>query len=435
MQCDRSSRMTLFLSKISVKFTLLSILTLLAFPVLSHPYNMVNLLHVNLYLFEIPLIISLLASLMTLRITKIDNVAFVFSIILLLIIGVLNGVINNSAQLKSVVTDIRPVFYWLSGLSLLFIDHKYFTVGKLAFVVTLGLIVQFVFAIIMVINDPYLLLDSYFRMPGRSIWLSFIAFIVSFSFFENSSPIIVNEHKLLRWFYYTSSFILLIYLIIGQNRTTWAGGFILVSYYFVFKLSLKNKIRFAFIILTFFIISYSAFNAQKTTNYETFIPYIQKRLVENTLTSDGVNDSLKGREGIYDAMINDFMNKPVLGNGFGHHMKFNLPNLKNDLVGDMHSISDNSYFNVLVKTGIVGLFLFCIAIISYLKILKKCKDVTDNIFNKIYYEAFYLSSLTYMLMATNLAIYYGYPEAIIFSFLLFKLILVVSEKKRLNSFR
>lgn len=84
--------------------------------------------------------------------------------------------------------------------------------------------------------------------------------------------------------------------------------------------------------------------------------------------SIGAGASLSGRERIYSILIDNFKRNPLFGNGFGYTLR-SVQNYRN---------GHNVYLQVLSENGIIGLSLYLVIIISYLKQAYKVLKYVDG---------------------------------------------------------
>jgi O-antigen ligase len=141
---------------------------------------------------------------------------------------------------------------------------------------------------------------------------------------------------------------------------------------------------------------------------------LQKRIFYNTLSEEGLKDAWEGnREDIYRSNLVDFQKHPLFGNGFGHQMHFDAED--SNAEGKDESKVDNSFMNLLIKTGSVGLIIFLFIVLNIYFTMKKTLNCIEDKEDWIYLRAMLFVFPFFVLISLNISILYGYPEVIIFS--------------------
>lgn len=147
------------------------------------------------------------------------------------------------------------------------------------------------------------------------------------------------------------------------------------------------------------------------------------RIIE-TASSD---DASSGRTPLYELAINEWQEKPIFGNGWGHyieasHLKFGKSTYNADY---MHT--HNDYLEILCDKGIVGLMLYLILLIGLLSNAYRSRHVSTLHYFAFMYVLFYV---LYGLTGTPISIPSNY------CFLLISIIIIKGqnhEKNRRNN--
>ena len=92
--------------------------------------------------------------------------------------------------------------------------------------------------------------------------------------------------------------------------------------------------------------------------------YLSERLV--AFTNPKADSTSFWRLAVWDASLNDFINSPLFGKGFGGYWHTFVPELNNVVSFSPH----NLYIQTLVKIGLVGLFLYLIIVFKFYKKLR-----------------------------------------------------------------
>lgn len=150
--------------------------------------------------------------------------------------------------------------------------------------------------------------------------------------------------------------------------------------------------------------------------------------INRIIETAGSDDASSGRIPLYELAINEWQEKPILGNGWGHfieasHLKFGKNAYNTDY---MHT--HNDYLEILCDKGIVGLLLYLILLIYLL-----FKSYKNRHLGTLHYFAFIyiLFYILYGLTGTPISIPSNY------CFLLISILIIKgqnNEKNRRNNF-
>jgi hypothetical protein len=379
--------------------------------------GMINFGPVNIYVYEITLILAFLLALtmFSLRILsigkkKIMALQIFIPLFILALIGLSQGILNSNASFSTIFRDLRPIIYWGSGLVLIFVGHQNMPLKSMFWLIAVGLVLQFLVCIGLVFNNPSLLIESGFRFPGHSGYLTIIVIaliLISMTYKNKIEVENVINLKLLK----IICAVLILNIILVQNRTTWIAIVLMIGWWSLnnFRADVLIKMSYSFFAYTIFfiILLVSGVLPQE----QIFL--LKERVVKDIFSEEGVRATWEGtREEIYLSSYRDFMRSPVLGRGFGHQFEFEFI----DKIDKFKSQSgvDNSWLNVLVKCGAIGTLVFTYFIYKLFSILKKSLTVA-NAEDSFYLRAFYLSFPFLFLMSFNLSIFYNYAEVVILS--------------------
>ena len=398
-----------------------SIFLMLAPPSLRLPQNMLEIGPVILYYFELPLILSyLLAFFILIKEKRVYGkrtfVVYGF-FTAIAVIGFVGALLYAKTSYTTVLLDCRPIVYWLSGIIVAIAGGRYIKLKTLSWVVIAGLAAEFLLAIILTtyvtsLRDPY-----EFRMPGRSGWLIlFVASIPLMMFTHREKLKKVGKYSILPTAAVTG--LLLVNVVMVKNRTTWVVLFILAVIWLVFYAPFSRNVKVVLLIPVILVVAWQGLQYVPVTRRAV------RALPVKQFTSRLSRESLGtiwrcNREVIYKSNVRDFKKRPVFGNGFGHEMYFDFSNYcKNP--DRASTSSDNSYMNVLVKTGIAGLVCFAIALFLIYSRMRKALSQTKPVEEWLYLQSMVFAFPFFLLMGLNIAILFSYPEVIIFSLFLSK---------------
>lgn len=419
----------MFVNRIIVILLYVSIYVLLVFPVLEQGMFEIGSLHI--YFFEIPLVLAYILSVLTLLLqTKpmnrgIYRVYFLF--IPIVFIGFFGAAIHAKVGAATILKDLRPILYWLPGMALAFVGHRHLRLKTLSWVVVAGLLTQFSVALLMVSMDPSLLFLHGFRLPGRSGYLTlFFVALFLMMMTHKKSLLSIRQYKITPIAIIVIP--LLMQVILGQNRTTWIGLFLVLAWWLALHTTFANKLKFVFLSPILLLIIWQALQ---------FIPYssdighyLHTRLFVSTLSEEGVKSTWEGnRSVIYESNLNDFRQKPILGHGFGKQFYFAFAEYGEKEDKEI-SGCDNSFMTVLVKTGLAGLIFFIVAIYKMYSIMKTATSRINFSEEWLYLKSMIFVFPFYILISLNINILYGYPEVMIFSLFFAKAALLSNEVYR-----
>lgn len=238
----------------------------------------------------------------------------------------------------------------------------YFTVNKekIKYLVKNLEIIMLIFTIAIFITSFLTLINgNQFESFGGGTYQD-ASYISAFSFGINLFYLIWGE-KLYRYNFFESNkynfiqlFLLVIQLfslIVGGGR----GAFVLlIIYLLIYSSILIGQNDFKIILKTIFIlmvfgISIYIFNIIILNNKTVVLTGLDR--IFQFISIDGINwDGTSGRDTVYINILNIAKTNPVLGVGF-----FNYP------------LPHNLFLEVLVSTGIVGLFIFIIVLVCFIR--------------------------------------------------------------------
>jgi len=403
------------INRIVIVLLYLCILSFLALPSLK--IGLIEVGAINIYIFEIPLVISfLIAVLLFIKNNKLFNKQdyavvriYAYSFIPLILIGIV-GAINSEARIATILSSTRPILYWLSGPIVVLSGHNNLKSKTLFWVITAGVLLQFIFGVIYLHYGGEASLVDSDRFTGRSGFLLLI--IISALFVNTTKSADMNyiftykEYMVI----VSSVIVISVFVMLMQNRTTWIVIALEVGYIVIKerKLVIISKIlMLCMLVVLSFILLYKTGLIQRE-----MAGNIDKRFYEETISLDGAVSTMFVRSYIYGSAYNDFLERPILGHGFGHIMSFvNFSDPKNITE---QSGMDNSFINITHKFGIVGLIIF----LSFLfKILYSLKHKLQRVMTEdaFYIKAFYIAFPFICLASLNIDILYNYPEVIIIS--------------------
>lgn len=404
------------INRITVIVLYSSIYVLLIFPSINLSQNMLEIGSMHIYFFEIPLLLAYVLSFLTflMRRRSIRKDIFeVYGLFLLIgFIGFIGAAMYATVAPQTILKDFRPILYWLTGIILFFAGHRHLRLKTLSWVVAIGLLTQFLTGFLIVRMDPSILYLHGFRLPGRSGWLTlfFVALLLM---------MITHRRRLLGIGKYkvTSLVIALIplltYVILGQNRTTWIALFFMLAWWFFLYTRFADKQKFIVLSVVLVIIIWQGLQFAPYARNTPF--YLYRRLFFGILSKEGIKAAWEGnREVIYKSNLRDFRKRPILGNGFGHQFYYDFTDYGKKEDKAM-SGTDNSFMNVLVKTGLVGLIFFVIALYKMGHTIRKTLARMEFSEEWLCLKAMVFVFPFLILISLNVSILYGYPEVMIFS--------------------
>lgn len=399
----------------------ISIFLMLAPPSLHLPQNMVEIGPVNFYYFELPLLCSyLLAFFILIKERRVygKRALVVYGLfIAIAVIGFIGALLHVNTSYTTVLLDLRPIVYWLSGIIVAIAGGRYIKLKTLSWVVIAGLAAEFILAIILASGVTSLKGPQEFRLTGRSGWfILFVASIPLMMFTHREKLKKVGKYSILPTAAVTG--LLLVNVVMVKNRTTWVMLFILAVIWIMFFSPFRRKVKSIIFIPIMLILVWQGFQYIPETR-QAFQSLPVKQFT-NRLSKEGIVGAWKGvREVIYKSNIRDFKKHPVFGNGFGHEMYFDFTNYGRPR-DRISTSSDNSFMTVLVKTGIIGLVLFIFAIYKIYRTMGKSLERIEDSDEWLYLKAMVFAFPFFIITALNIAILFSYPEVIIFSLFLSK---------------
>jgi hypothetical protein len=426
--------LSLSLNKLSIYLLHLTILLILMLPI--QKLGLVDFGGINVYIYEFPLLASYTAAaLIPLfgngRIDAARHKSLKFLLLpflFLVVIGMLGAISNSTVRIATLVADFRPILYWLSGIIIVFAGHRHLKVKTIFWLLTIGLVIQFIFAIVTMMYYPELLVGSGFRLPGHSSYLVLIP-LSAYILMKSRNGNVAIQNRLELFILQLSLMLILIYVTMTQNRTTWVAVVLLVAILVIKSFDFHSVLAITKVFGLLALLLFGLF-------YVKIIPdtakiYLETRLFESTFSEEGVNSTWEGnRDKIYQSNLSDFKKKPLLGHGFGYIFSFQTVYQGEEQVREVSGL-DNSWMTILVKFGIVGLIAFCNFIFSSYGFLRRSMMVAPTEVT-LYYKAIYSAFPVLCLVGLNIDILYGYAEVVILSLIITKAVLVVNDKKKVT---
>lgn len=421
------------INKLTIVLIYITIFVLLASPSMNLPQNMLEFGIVHIYLFEFPLLaafaLSFIVFLARRQFSIGKNIFNIYGLFFFIaIIGFIGSTIYATVESQTILKDFRNILYWLAGVVLILVGHKYLRLKTLSWVVVAGLLAQFFMSLVMVQADPSILFLNGFRLPGRSGWLTlFFVALVFMMMTYRSRLLAIGKYKIIP---ITIILVLLLtHVLLSQNRTTWMALSLMTLYWAIFYASFTGKIKFS--LVAGIIILLFAIGLQIMPYGDSIKQYLYQRLSYSTLSEEGIKDTWEGnREVIYKSNLADFQKRPIFGNGFGHQMYFDFSSYGIGKEDTSQPGSDNSFINVLVQTGLVGFIIFTLILCKVYFTMKKTLIVTKDCEEWIYLKSMLFVFPFFVLISLNISILYGYPEVIIFSLFFSKAALLSNEVAR-----
>jgi len=416
-------------AKITIAFLYITVFLMLASPSMNLPQNMIEFGPVHIYLFEFPLILTYALSFAILlsRMRFVGRKAFhIYGLfILIALIGFIGAAMYATVAFQTVLKDLRYIFYWLAGVIVVFVGHKQLRLKTLSWVIAAGLLTQISIGIILVKIDPSILSLHGFRLPGRSGWLSIFFVSLLFMMITYKKRLsAIGKYKIVPIMVILVP--LLTHVLLGQNRTTWIALFLMTLYWVVFYARFAAKIKFS--IGAGIVVLVIAVAFQVMPYHESFKYYLGQRLFQSTLSEQGIRGTWEGkREAIYKSNLRDFQKHPIFGNGFGHQLYFDFTSYGIVKEDKEQSGTDNSFMNVLLKTGLAGFILFCLILYKMFSVMKNRLAVMEFSEEWIYLKAMVFAFPFFVLISLNISILYGYPEVMIFSLFFAKAALIRAD--------
>jgi len=401
------------MDKIIIFLLYLSILLFLSLPKLD--IGLIEIGSINIYIFEIPLAISLIFSIFYFLVEKLTfnkkesavGRIYLYSYGPLLIIGVI-GSFSSQENISTILSSLRPIIYWLTGLIVILIGQNNIKLKSLFWIVILGLLLQFITGTIYTILFNDTSLEG--RFAGRSGFMVLIAIsallIAAMGRKRLGLSIENREYFILK----SSTMILLIFILLIQNRTVWIAVFFLISY-FAFKEKNSMLISKIIIMAVILLISLGILSTIGLIP-SNVLSNLENRLLKDTLSTEGAELAMLSRSLQYEAAYQNFVASPIFGHGFGHILNF--VNVWDPDIFTRSSGMDNSYINIVHKFGIVGLVMFVFFLYKIFFTIKRgMKSVKKK--DLLYLLAFFNSFPLFCLISLNIDVFYTYPEVIITS--------------------
>ena len=329
----------------------------------SREFSYIKLPFIPLYsaelfiLFFILFIVLLLLSGRSIKLVNCPKIEFALFLTL-----ILYEIVYGLLQYDDILFVIRQsaifyysIFFFLTILTFNTI-HKIDKLTKTLYASIIILIVSSIFGIVFANIGSF----SYFYFS-----IALVAFLVYISLNKDAKPIL----KLI-------TIILFILIALSEVRAVWVG--ISVGFLFAFVNSLNNKYFKLFTVKLFTIgtlilfVSFAGLLIAKPKAVNS-IYYEFLSIFSTTKEHMTSSNNTKWRLYVWKDIINESMEKPVLGWGFGKKfvpptiVKLNWggswrqPNI-NDPEAKGFQDPHNSFLNILHSTGIIGLFLFFLII-------------------------------------------------------------------------
>jgi len=177
-------------------------------------------------------------------------------------------------------------------------------------------------------------------------------------------------------------------IVISNTRGLWLGVVAGCGILFLLqKFSYRKMVVFLLLIL----VGMTVLNVQEWGNL----------LERITSILDFSNDNLSNYIRFIQSreLINEFMNHPILGGGFGATLASGYAR------GLMPYLFELSYLELLYKLGVVGMFLFLLALIMILIKFSKTKNESDRFFLVSAYLSFLIISVTNPYIVSSLGMF------------------------------
>lgn len=168
----------------------------------------------------------------------------------------------------------------------------------------------------------------------------------------------------------------IIILLIASNRSVWLAGVTgFIFLIFQKEVNIKNQFVLLLVFLFVFVIAYLLF----TTEGYDFRIFFSNRL--NAFLDYQNDPTASWRFYIWSSIIQSIPEKLMFGFGLGGNFDIYIPELNNVLGNSPH----NFYLAMLYELGLMGVLLFFIFIVKYIKDLVKLRTLllSDNIMRKI----------------------------------------------------
>jgi O-antigen ligase len=388
---------------------------MLVSPQMNLSQNMIEWGPVHIYLFEIPLILAYVLSILLLPSARDPAGVATYKIyslfIPIVLIGFIGSIMYVSAAPQTVIKEIRPAMYWLSGIILTFLGHRHLRLKTLSYVVAAGIITQFL-ASFLVVKLGWSIIEQG-RLLGRSEWFTpFFVILLATMITYKKNLLAIRKYNI------TPVVLILIPLLMGvllcQTRTVWIVLALVLAWLLFFKIAGINNVKFLFLILV------AVFAVWQLAQFVPFFGDIKdslaERFFEGTISSDGMKATWEGnREIIYTNCLSDFKKHPIMGNGFAHEVYFDSSSYREGAEDRSSAYIDNSFLEILVKTGLAGLAFFIMAIYQMYSVMRKALVRMEFSEELPYLKTMVLVFPFFILMSLNISILYGYPEVMIFS--------------------
>jgi O-antigen ligase len=410
-----------------------SVYLMLVSPQINLSQNMLEWGPVHIYLFEIPLILAYVLSILLLPPARDPAGVATYKIyslfIPIVLIGFIGSIMYVSAAPQTVIKEIRPAMYWLSGIILTFLGHRHLRLKTLSYVVAAGILTQF-FCSFLAVKLGWSIIE-HGRLLGRSVWFTpFFVILLATMITYKKNLLAIGKYNI------TPVVLILIPLLMGvllcQNRTVWIVLALIAAWWLFFKTAGVNRLKFLFLILVFISVVW------QLTQFVPFFGDIKdsltERFFEGTISSDGMKATWEvNREIIYTNCLSDFKKHPIMGNGFAHEVYFDSSSYREGLEDRSSAYIDNSFLEILVKTGLAGLAFFIMAIYQMYSVMRKALVRMEFSEEWLYLKTMVLAFPFFVLMAFNISTLYGYPEVMIFSLFFAKVSLMESKSNSLCS--
>lgn len=403
------------MTKIATFLLYLCILLLLSLPKLD--IGLIEIGSINVYIFEIPLILSLYIALLSFLQKKrtINEQEFfvvclyAYTFVPLVLIGIL-GAIDSHSSITTIIAGTRPIVYWLSGLIVILVGHEHVKLKTLFWIVTIGLLLQFINGTIYTTFFSNDILASSGRLAGRSGFMALMVVSALLLASRNIKDLRFSMGKQEYRFLVVSVIVLLLFIIFVQNRTIWIA-LLLTMFYFMLKEGKAMPILKVVMIGILLLMAIGALDYFGAIS-GGIVNNVEKRVMQQTLSIEGVQMAMVGRSLIFEAANQDFFASPVFGHGFDHGISFVNIWMPEELI-EVSGI-DNSFINITHKFGLVGLLIFIVFLFKIFHSLRYRLSSMKNCDN-IYLRSFCYAFPVICLISLNIDALYSYPEVIIVS--------------------
>ncbi len=222
-----------------------------------------------------------------------------------------------------------------------------------------------------------------------------------------------------KWLFYYLILIASIAILTCGKRTVMLGFLVGLIFILLRLVNRRNILAYGLLILSVLIVSFVSLSSQFTRTFDNEVattishqivkqrvplgqglaPRFERRLQDSWLARfhiNGLNYSVTSRLARWFYSTDKFKKHPIMGIGFyGVQYVYGF-------------LPDNTYFQVLLESGLIGLFIFFIIICSgfYYSIKCICFSVRDKPFNKIYGIVWQGMTITFLVMGIGANVFY-----------------------------